>query len=97
MSINNKTDCPKYLKDFLTHIRIVEDRAPRTEDAYYTDMKTFLRYLLIDHNDVDPNKTEFKDISIQNVPLEYVEQFSLHDAYSYLRWRSDERENSPKT
>lgn len=97
MSINNKTDCPKYLKDFLTHIRIVEDRAPRTEDAYYTDMKTFLRYLLIDHNDVDPNKTEFKDISIQNVPFEYVEQFSLHDAYSYLRWLTDERENSAKT
>ena len=45
-----KRDSPPYLEDFLNHIRVIEDRSPRTEEAYYTDMKTFLRYLLIDHN-----------------------------------------------
>ena len=92
-----KRDSPPYLEDFLNHIRVIEDRSPRTEEAYYTDMKTFLRYLLIDHNDADPNKIEFQDIEIKNVPFRYVEEFTLRDAYSYLRWLTDDRGNTAKT
>lgn len=92
-----KRDSPPYLEDFLNHIRVIEDRSPRTEEAYYTDMKTFLRYLLIDHNDADPNKIEFQDIEIKNVPFKYVEEFTLRDAYSYLRWLTDDRGNTAKT
>lgn len=96
MSIKYK-DCPSYLSDFLNHIRIIEDRTIKTEEAYYTDMKTFLRFLLIENNAVDPNKIEFRDISIKDVPFDYIKSFTLKDAYAYLRWLTDERENSSKT
>lgn len=92
-----KDDCPKYLRDFLNHIRVIEDRTERTEEAYYIDIRTFLRYLKIDHNDVDPNKIEWENITIKDVPLDYIKEFTLTDAYAYLHWLSDERENSAKT
>ena len=40
-------DCPYYLEDFLTHLKVIKDRGDRTEEAYYTDLRTFLRYLKI--------------------------------------------------
>lgn len=97
MSIINKKDCPSYLSDFLNHIRVIEDRTERTEQAYYVDIRTFLRFLMIDNNAVDPNIVEFKSIEIKNVPFDYVKKFTLRDAYAYLRWLTDERENSAKT
>ena len=92
-----KDDCPKYLRDFLNHIRVIEDRTERTEEAYYIDIRTFLRYLKIDHNDVDPNKIEWENITIKDVPIDYIKEVTLTDAYAYLHWLSDERDNSAKT
>lgn len=89
-------DCPYYLEDFLNNMRIVKDRADRTEEAYYIDIRTFLRYLKIKHKDVKPD-SEWSEISIADVPIEYIEAFSLNDAYVYLRYLKDERQNETAT
>lgn len=89
-------DCPYYLDDFLTNIKIVKDRADRTEEAYFIDIRTFLRYLRIKHKDVDKD-IEWTEISVKNVPIEWLESFSLNDAYLYLKFLKDERNNSAST
>ena len=89
-------DCPYYLEDFLTNIRLIKNRADRTEEAYYIDIRTFLRYLKVKHRDVPP-ETEWKDISIADVPIEYVENFTLNDAHVYLRFLKDKRGNETAT
>lgn len=93
----DKKDCPEYLQRFLNHIRIVEGRAERTEKAYYDDLKTFLRYLKIENNDVDENNIPFEDIKIHDVPFDYIKDFTLQDAYGYLNWLANERENQSNT
>lgn len=90
-------DCPDYLADYLTYMQLVKGRGERTVEAYYIDLRTFLRYLKIDRGDADTNKTEFEEISIADVPFEYVKKVRLIDAYNYLKWLSDERQNSIKT
>ncbi len=90
------SDCPYYLMDFLTNMRIVKDRADRTEEAYYIDIRTFLRYLKIKHHDVNSD-VKWTEISISDVPIEYVENFSLNDAYLYLRFLKEERGNETAT
>lgn len=90
-------DCPEYLEQFLTYMQLVKARGSRTVEAYYIDLRTFLRYLRIDHNDVDPNKTPFEEITIAETPFDYVKKLRLIDAYNYLKWLADERENSIKT
>lgn len=90
-------DCPYYLNDFLTHLKVVKNRGERTVEAYYIDIRTFLRYLKHIHRDVDMDKTKWEDIRIKDTPLEYIADFSLLDAYDYLTWLADERKNSVRT
>lgn len=90
-------DCPYYLNDFLTHLKVVKNRGERTVEAYYIDIRTFLRYLKYIHKDVDIKNTQWEEIRIKDVPLEYVSQFTLLDAYDYLNWLADERKNSVRT
>ena len=51
-------DCPYYLDDFLTNMKVVKDRSDRTEEAYFIDIRTFLRYLNVKHHAV-PAETRF--------------------------------------
>ena len=88
-------DCPYYLSDFLTYLKVVRDRGERTIEAYYIDIRTFMRYLHIKHKAA--KNEEFADIMIGDTPLEWVESFSLNDAYVYLGYLSEKRKNSVTT
>lgn len=89
-----ENNCPGYLRDFLIkYISSARGRTDRTVDAYYTDLRVFLRYLLITHNDV-PDGTDFDDINISNVPFEYISSFTLNDAYEYMSYLRYDRNNS---
>lgn len=87
-----KDDCPYYLEDFLTNLKVIRDRGDRTEEAYYIDIRTFLRYLKLKHKD-EKNDVEFENIKIKDTPLEYVEAFTLTDAYVYMKWLMEVRGN----
>ncbi|WP_028509832.1 tyrosine recombinase XerC [Ruminococcus sp. NK3A76] len=89
-------DCPDYLEAFLVNLKVIKDRADRTEEAYYIDIRTFLRYLRLIHNDAEPD-VEFESIEIKNVPISWIKEFKLTDAYQYLKYLKDERNNSAKT
>jgi len=88
-------DCPYYLSDFLTYMKVVKDRGERTVEAYYIDVRTFLRYLHIKHKKAKDE--DFHSIAIEDTPLEWVENFSLNDAYVYLGYLSQQRKNSVNT
>lgn len=93
-SYNN--DCPEYLKAFLTHLTLVKDRADRTEEAYYIDIRTFLRYIKIS-NGLVPKDCEYSSISISDVPISYLEKITLSNAYEYLGYLKNIRNNSTAT
>lgn len=91
-----KRDCPEYLADYLTYLKVVQDRTDRTEEAYYIDLRTFLRYLKLMHGDVSDG-TDWKAIPIADVPFDYVKSFTLSDAHRYLYYLREERGNSTAT
>lgn len=86
-------DCPSYLRDYLTYVRVVRNHTERTEEGYYIDLRSFLRYLKIRNGDV-PEDTDFESITIKDVPLSYLENFSLMGAYEYMNFLMDVRHNS---
>ncbi|MCR5142539.1 MAG: tyrosine-type recombinase/integrase [Ruminococcus sp.] len=96
MKTEYKNDCPDYLADYLTYLKVVQDRTDRTEEAYYIDLRTFLRYLKLIHGDV-ADDTEWKAIPIADVPFDYVRSFTLSDAHRYLYYLREERGNSTAT
>lgn len=89
-------DCPEYLASFLAYLRGVQDRAERTEEAYYIDLRTFLRYLKV-KNKLCGAETEWADISIADVPFELIKKFTLGEAHQYLYFLRSDRNNSSAT
>lgn len=89
-------DCPEYLSDFLLNLKLIKDRADRTEEAYYIDMRTFLRYLKIT-NGIVPSDCDYSLIKIADTSFSLIEKFTLTDAYAYLKYLRDERKNSTAT
>lgn len=89
-------DCPDYLKSFLTNLTLVRDRGDRTEEAYYIDIRTFLRYLKIS-NGLASRNDEYGEIKIADTPVELVKKFTLSDAYEYLGYLKNIRQNSTAT
>lgn len=89
-------DCPEYVKEYLLNLKLIKDRADRTEEAYYIDIRTFLRYLKLKHGDVQSD-TPYGKISIKDVPFSYLENFTLYDAYEYMNYLKEIRGNSTAT
>lgn len=90
------SECPYFLNDFFTYQRVVRLKGERTIEAYYIDLRLFLRYLKVKKGDV-PKDTPFKLIEIKDVPLEYIKSFTKLDALQYLNYVAAERGNSAKT
>jgi site-specific recombinase XerD len=91
-----KDDCPEYLEHFLTYMKVIQDRADRTEEAYYIDLRTFLRYLKVKNHLCNP-QIEWGDIQIKDTPFELIKNLTLYDAHQYLYFLKEERNNSTAT
>lgn len=87
-------DCPEILQEFLFYIETIKNQSPRTINGYYTDLKTFFRFLLKDRNLVDPG-TDFKEISIESVDLDMIRSVKPTDIYKFLHFVTTELGNSP--
>lgn len=92
----NPKECPSYLNEFFTYQRVVKIKAERTLESYYIDLRLFLRYLKTTKGNID-SSIPFNQITISDVPLEYVRSFSKLDALQYLNYVATERKNTAKT
>lgn len=92
-------DCPTYLSEFLFYLLTIKGRSKRTVDAYYIDLRTFLRYIkCIKLHAADPDDSDtFSHMTIVNVPLETIASITLGDVYQYLNYTASGRENNAKT
>lgn len=89
-------DCPSYLSDFLFHLKVVKARGERTVEAYYIDIRTFLRYLKLS-NKLVPADTPLSEITIKDVPIELLQNFTLNNAYEFLYYASSDLNNTTTT
>ncbi len=92
----NPKECPYYLNEFFTYQRVVVLKAERTLESYYIDLRLFLRYLKLIKGSIDP-QTPFNEITISDVPLELVKDFTKLDVLNYLSYVATNRKNSAKT
>ena len=92
----NPKECPRYLNEFFTFQRVVKIKAERTLESYYIDLRIFLRYVKLTKGEVSPG-TPMNDITISDVPLEWVRDFSKLDILNYLSYVATDRGNTAKT
>ncbi len=89
-------DCPEFLKNFLFYLKVVKGRGERTVEAYYIDLRLFLRYVKKINNLV-PENLAFEEITISDFPVDLIKKFTLNDAYEFLYFTSNELSNSTAT
>lgn len=89
-------ECPPYLNDFFTYQRVVRIKSERTLASYYIDLRLFLRYIKLTKTGMSPD-TPMNEISITDIPLEYIRNVTKLDILSYLNYVATERKNTAKT
>lgn len=94
--INDYSDCPKLLRDFLFYLQTIKGRSSRTVDGYYLDIRTFFRFINLHNSLVDKNSV-FEKIPINNITIEIIKKITLSDVYEFLHYISSTRNNSAVT
>lgn len=96
MNIND-CPCPQLLKDFLFYMLTIKGRSQRTVDAYYIDLRLFLRYLRASREHLSMAEPNLADISIEDLPPETILSVTLSDAYGFLNFVQTTNENNALT
>ncbi len=86
-------DCPEVLNDFLNYSESIKGLSVRTVNAYYIDIRSFLRFLLLRRNLI-PSQIPFQEIKIHTVDLPLLSTVSKEDLYEFAYFLTRERNNS---
>lgn len=87
---------PLLAVDFLNYFSVVKNKSSLTVEEYANDLLTFFRFIKIIRG-LTPAKTPFEEIDISDIGLDIIKTVTLNDAYMYLIYCKDDRENSPAT
>lgn len=85
-----RSESPQILRDFLIYHETIKAHSPKTVDEYFLDLRTFFRFLKIKRGLV-PASTEFDEISIRDVNLDFVSSVNLEEVYDYLAFLARDR------
>lgn len=94
--MNTFDKLPALVVDFLNYFSVVKNKSSLTVSEYANDLKTFFRFLLIIRGFV-PATTPFGEIDVSVVDLGLIKSVNLGDAYKYLVYCKENRDNSPAT
>ncbi len=85
-------DAPYFIKDFITYMEAIRGKSKNTVQEYYFDLRTFLRYMKVLHNNASLD--EFESIPIHDIDINFIKTITLHDLYEFLSYTSSERLNN---
>ena len=90
-------DCPQLVKDFLFYMMTIKGRSPRTIEAYYTDIRFFLRYLKASRDGLPMDSENLEAIPTADIPPQLVLDANISDAYGFLNYVQSINDNGANT
>jgi integrase/recombinase XerD len=81
------------LKDFLSYMLTIRGKSQNTVQVYFYDLRVFFRFMKLRRNIIDKN-TEFDNIPINDIDLDFIKTITLSDLYAFLAFVSNDRDNS---
>jgi site-specific recombinase XerD len=85
-----RADSPGILRDFLSYHETIKGHSKKTVDEYYLDLRTFFRFMKLRKQKLPPD-TDFSEISISDIDLDFVKGITLSDIYEYLSFLARDR------
>ena len=68
MKLEILSECPDFLRDFLTYNETIKGKSSRSVEGYYIDLRTFFRFLLTERGLADGSSAEPSILSV-DLPL----------------------------
>ena len=93
---NYKDSAPALLREYLIHLSVIKAKSDKTIEEYFIDIRTFFRFLKI-HRDIVSTEIPFDEIPINDVDIELISSVTLADAYEFMTYLKDERQNNSST
>lgn len=87
---------PSYVIEYLNYNSVIKNRSDWTVCEYANDLQTFFRFLKIIRGLV-PKETPFEEITVKDISIETVASVTLQDAYMFLVYCKDTRQNNERT
>lgn len=84
------SDCPPILRDFLSYHETIKGQSPRTISEYYLDLRMFLRFMKLMKQEM-PMDTDLNTISIQDVNLAFLREITTSDVFDFLSYLAHDR------
>lgn len=84
------------IRQFLLYLQTITGKSPNTVDEYFIDLRTFFRFIKKHKRLVEPN-IPFEKICIDDVDIELIKKVTLLDAYEFLNYTLNDRENNANT
>ena len=82
MNLDQITDAPDILMEFLEYHSTVRGHSDQTVAAYYLDLKILFRYLKRRRKLVDP-EIPFSEIDISDIDLDFIKSIKIEELYRY--------------
>lgn len=89
-------DCPELLKEYLHYSETIRGLSARTINAYYIDLRTFLKFL-VQHRGLGDKDKSIQDINIAKLDLPFLKAINKSEIYEFLYHATRERSNSAST
>ena len=87
---------PPFAFEYLNYNSVIKNRSDLTVIEYANDLLTFFRFLKQNRGLVEPD-VAFEEIDISDISLELISSVTLNDAYMFLVYCKDERDNNERT
>ena len=88
MTLDEISDAPDILMEFLEYHSTVRGHSDKTISAYYTDMKILFRFLK-QRRHLVPTSTPFDEIDITDVDLDFIENTRIEELYRYQSFSTE--------
>ncbi len=89
-------ECPPIMKEYLGYIEVVKGRSTNTVNEYFTDLRTFFRFMK-ELRGLVPSSVSTEEISIADIDINFIRTITTTDVYEYMNYLRNERSNSNST
>ena len=93
MNLDQITDAPDILMEFLEYHSTVRGHSDQTVSAYYLDLKILFRFLKRRRKLVDPS-VPFSEIDITDVDIDFIKNIKIEELYRYQSFSPEMMQSS---
>ena len=94
--MNSISEASPIIRDYLLYMQTVKGKSPKTVDEYFSDLRTFFRFIKF-HRGIVDSSTPFENIKVDDVDLELIKSVTLQDSYEFMNYLMRDRNNNAST